>query len=494
MGLNPFKRKPETSDDPLDQALLNWSGHPLDNFTVRDGLSGGVSVMGMTGSGKTSASGAHLALSMLNAGFGFLVCTVKGGDDSDSDVGYWRKLVRLAGREDQLVVLEPGGKWSFNPFLYLSAGPGRSADTHTMVAVLMQLVEVVERSPQGGEGEQKFWDRSLQALLRKAVDLAKFSTGGQVSLSTLYEIITQAPPDLETVNSGSSWWDNSACAYHLKQAREREKRGELTERQKADWDLAGTFFLEVWPAMSSRTRGVIVASFVNIADLLLSGEVRDLMGSEHPNLFPELAESGACIVLALPVNDFGATGQLVQVAYKTVFEAAMLRRNIDRSPRPVCVWADEAAHFCTKETTTFVRESRSKRAMTVLLSQDYSSYLASGMRREEVDSLLANLPTKIFHAQGCHVTNEYAASTVAKALVYRTSWNTQAGATEGQSQGNVGGSQAMDYEEGVTPRDFLTMRTGGPPHYVADALVVRPGKIFSTGKPYLRTTIPQIRM
>ena len=168
----------------------------------------------------------------------------------------------------------------------------------------------------------------------------------------------------------------------------------------------------------------------------------------------------------------------------------MLRRNVDQNRRPVCIWMDEAARFCSKETTTFVRESRSKLTCSVLLSQDYNSFLAAGMRKEHVDSMLANLGTKIFHAQSCHLTNEYAAQTVAKALVNRPNFHTPSGGYDEQHQGNVGGGLVMDYEEGTTPRDFLTMRTGGPPDYVADALVVKPGKMFSTGKPYLRTSIP----
>ena len=303
--LKRFRRKPKLPDDPLDRLLLNWDGHPANGWTQKDAMTGTM-VMGLTGSGKTMCSGAHIAQAMLRSNYGFCITSVKGGVDengehsADSDVGLWKRWAKAAGREHQLVIVEPGGEWTFNPFLYLLALSDKTAHTHSLVAMLMQLVEVAERADT--VGDQAFWSRSLEAKLRKAVDLAKLSTNNHFTLSTLYEIITQSPPDTEAIHAGSSWWETSACGRHLRQARERELRGELSEEQKSDFELCGTFFLDVWPQMSGRTRGVIDASFVNIADLLLSGIVKSLMDSPKPNLFPELAEQGAIIVLALPTN------------------------------------------------------------------------------------------------------------------------------------------------------------------------------------------------
>ena len=118
MGLFRKKsREPASSGNPLERPLLCWSQDSRDNFSVREALAGGTAIFGMTGAGKTASSGAHLALGMLRAGFSFLVCTAKGGSESESDLGYWRRLARASGREHQLIVFEPGGEWTFNPFL-----------------------------------------------------------------------------------------------------------------------------------------------------------------------------------------------------------------------------------------------------------------------------------------------------------------------------------------------------------------------------------------
>ena len=195
----------------------------------------------------------------------------------------------------------------------------------------------------------------------------------------------------------------------------------------------------------------------------------------------------------LPVNDWGATGQLVQVAYTSVWQEAMLRRNVHRNPLPCVLWMDEASNFTHKGTSKFAKESRSKLSASVLLNQNKASYTAAGMRPEDVETLLGNLTTKLFLRQNCAITNAYAAETVSKALVNRINFHTPSGGYDEQHQGNVGAGQTMDYEEGVTPRDFLTMMNGGPlNHYLVEALVV--GKEFSTGKPYIRTAIQQMQL
>ena len=89
----------------LDTTLIELHGeNGAGEWTVRDAVEG-VQIFGGIGSGKTSGSGRMIALKYLKAGFGGLVLTVK-PDEKEDWVGY----ARLAGREDDLIVVEPNGK------------------------------------------------------------------------------------------------------------------------------------------------------------------------------------------------------------------------------------------------------------------------------------------------------------------------------------------------------------------------------------------------
>src|ERR1700761_7008852 len=66
-------------------------------------------VMGSTGSGKTSAIGRFIALGMLAAFAGGVVLCSK-----PEEVHLWRMLMRMVGREDDLIVVDDQGGWCFN--------------------------------------------------------------------------------------------------------------------------------------------------------------------------------------------------------------------------------------------------------------------------------------------------------------------------------------------------------------------------------------------
>lgn len=55
---------------------------------------------------------------------------------------------------------------------------------------------------------------------------------------------------------------------------------------------------------------------------------------------------------------------------------------------------------------------------------------------------------------------------------------------------NAGMSESMEFE--IQPGVFNTLRQGGPPDWLVDAIVVQGGKKFhATGRPWLPVTIRQ---
>src|SRR6185295_17250534 len=78
----------------LDIPLLHLS--PRDAWRIRDSFEG-TQIMGMTGSGKTSGSGATLARAFLANGYGGVVLTVK-----SSERALWESYARQTGRSDSL--------------------------------------------------------------------------------------------------------------------------------------------------------------------------------------------------------------------------------------------------------------------------------------------------------------------------------------------------------------------------------------------------------
>jgi len=90
---------------------------------------------------------------------------------------------------------------------------------------------------------------------------------------------------------------------------------------------------------------------------------------------------------------------------------------------PVFLWADEAQNFITTADKAFQEACRSSVCATVFLTQNINNYIAAFQQNAEAQAygLLAGLGTKIFHRNGDPKTNAFAAETIAKSSVYRSS-------------------------------------------------------------------------
>src|SRR5258705_2603583 len=256
-------------------------------------------------------------------------------------------------------------------------------------------MEVTER--RNAERED-FWSRAARQLLRNAIDLLLVSLG-RVTLPGIYEIIVSAPTDPEQLRS-VEFQSRSTCLLCLKEGERRPRSPE----QQQDWKVTSDFWLREFLHLSSRTRSCIVSTVTGLIDPLLRGVMHTLFAT-GTNLVPELVHEGAVLVLDLPVVEFGTVGQLCQLLFKFVFERSTERRDLNRHAVPVFLWADEAPHFATSHDATFLATARSAGVAAVYLTQNLPGYLATicagANGQAAVHALLANLSTRIFHANTC---------------------------------------------------------------------------------------------
>jgi hypothetical protein len=226
-----------------------------------------------------------------------------------------------------------------------------------------------------------------------------------------------------------------------------------------------------------------------MVDVLNRGILRKLLCSET-TVTPEVVETGKILLLDLPIMEFARVGQLAQAIWKYSFQRSISRRNIANSPRPVFLWADEAQYFLTSHDMMFQSTCRSYRVATVLLSQNVSNFyavLGGGEKaRSEADSLFGNLNTKICHANGDSVTNEWAAKLIGQSRQFLVNANNSYDPSDWMSavtgvgrtqQTSSGISESYQFE--VQPCVFTTLRTGGYEYNGdVDAIVIQNGKTF----------------
>lgn len=461
------------SRDCLGCIVTTFVGHNGARYpwTLRDAMEG-TQIIGSTGSGKSRYSGAAFAVGLLRAGLGGLVLTVKPDERFQ-----WCEYARLAGRVEDLVVVDVSAKNTFNFLDYECRCATDAKLTHNLVNLFLTAASSGEEQQSLAE---PFWRDSQEALLTNAFDLDILAYES-CQLRQVIDIIRDAPQSRAEVRS-TKWRRESACWRALSCA----ANNKLTAPRRADLEECAAYWLVEFAQLAQRTRSVIITSILSKATRLLRSPYRELFCSDGPSTAtPDVSHRGKIVILDLPVKTFGETGRLAQLLYKTVWQQATERRapqldanspTFDPSQRPVFLWVDEAQHFVTRHDMLFQQTARSAQAAAFFITQGISNYraqLGSANGQAIAESLLGGFQTKVFHQSGDPTTIEWAERLFGRGRVFLN------GRGVTSKDETVSRNTQESYLPLVPATTFTTLKKGGPQsNHMAEALVFQGGRIW----------------
>lgn len=496
----------------LKGKLLTWPGHRSEKWTVSDACKGTL-ILGATGSGKSSSSGALLAKSFLEFGYGGLVLCAK-----KDEVHMWKKFAEETGRTDDLVIFQNRSHYQFNPLEYEQNREGDGAgDVQNIVEILMTLYEMSNNLTAGdsGRGDERFWTMAMRRLLTRSIQLLQISKK-EISFGNIYNLITsvlhreikeqyintkltldQTNLNKEEKKSAKDFLayilENSFCLRCLDDARKRHQNNELNDEESEIWGAVKNYFFNEFVELSDRTASVIKESALGIVFPFQIGLLkRHFSTTVSPEMKPELAyQEGKIFVMDISVKEYLISGILGQGVFKLAFQQAMERRvfpdDDELGPRPVFLWADEAQNFYSSHDTLFASTARSSLVSIVNLTQNLPSIIVamgSNKAQQKAMSLIGNLSTKIFHANSDPETNKLASEMIDKVKVKKKSIS-KAG------DDNLTTSIGTQLEYQVLPGDFTTLWTGGYKFGLqAQAYVVETGEMYKEAN-YMLVTFDQ---
>lgn len=480
--------------------VLNLSAHlGKEDWVTLGQLYSGIQILGGNGSGKTSGSGAHLALWLLTNGAGFVWMCAK-----PDEVFLVRRLVRAAGREKDLVILgqaidpnadrvltdEDGEPLAtdarFNALDYESRRAG--GGSLSVVNYLAEVYKSIQRtkSEHGGEDNQ-FWQTQYERLGRYLVDTAKFS-GLPLTIGILRKLQLSAPKNgaqLEDVE----WRKNSLLCAAIERAEQRIYEPGITEQQRQrrqkNWESIKDFWLTDWLTLAEKPRSTLDVMFAALADAFTVEPVETIL-TEPTTVTPEDVMAGKIVVLNLPVRKFFESGRMAQFCFKYSFQRSMLNRDAaSLDIIPTVLWADEAHNFIASFDREYAAEARSFKTITCYLEQSIAGYEAAlgTHSKTEVEAFLANLQLRIYHQNSSPETNEYCSS------VFGSDWE------EVENLAPGGGILINKQQVPVVrPIQFSTLKRGGPTHAgIVEAFIYNAGNPFTaTGKSFLKTQFEQM--
>jgi hypothetical protein len=211
-------------------------------------------------------------------------------------------------------------------------------------------------------------------------------------------------------------------------------------------------------------------------------------------------DQGNWVFIDMSVGQYGSSGAFVLNAWKYATQRYVTRRNADAWKNPIIIWADEAGKIVNSADSFYLTESRKFGGATVFLAQSMQSFHAalSGERgKSQAEVLLGCFSTKILHAIGDPDTAEWASKLLGNEVKMRYSYGGGTGEHSAGEEAMGKGQMSYNGQEHVEPvlqaRDFMHgLRCGGKHnHYIADAIIIRTGEPFSSGRSWIHRPFSQ---
>lgn len=492
------RRNPVRERWALDTPLFRWDERGRDVFTIGNSYCGFL-CLGGTGSGKSSVTARMLALSMLSAGYGGLVLSVK------RELPVWQEYCRMTQRVADLRVVDHTCRdCAFNFLDELVTYQGGDVGlTENIVSLFMEIGSIGSRhggSKGDAQGDNQFFHLATKELLRNLISLLILATG-RVSIPDLCRLVSVLPrtPD----NVASAKWRESNWCFQLLHALDTQPK---PPSQQHDYEAILNYICYGFPNLAPRTQSSIAATFSGMADLFQRGLLHQLH-SQGTSLSPRAIDNGAVIVLDLPLKTYGDVGLYCQLVWKMMTQNYLERRPVDANTTPAFIFIDEAQFFASQQADAlFASTCRASRVANVLISQSVSGFetaFGSGaMGKALAEQLFANLSTKVIHATSDNGTAEWASNLIGKnyRLLGNSScsqgpggvdWAAMAGIGPSSQQTSSGFSESLQYD--VEPSEFAYLRTGGLENgLLVDGIAIRSGRPFQcTGKTWMPVTFSQ---
>ena len=494
-----FSSKPTTNEDLLDTTLYTMP-NSKDTISWADALEGTL-VLGTTGSGKTSGSGKHIATAMLQGGFGMLVLCSKKKERAS-----WEKLIKEVApdRAKDVVVFNKGCKLTFNFLEYDMFREGQGAgDVLNAIESIMSLNEVNRAylSGGGGSNEDRFWDLSLRRLCARSISTLRLA-GEEISIINMRKLVSSSFKGEEADHYMKL--ERQADNEKIDQAKQQQAAEELdkmiessyflqvlfnisasSEEENEEVELLMNYWFKEFPKIGERANSIITESYMGIVEAFLNqGVLKSHFSSGlSPELLPEnIYLQNKIVILDFPVKEIGVPALYAAMIYKTTFQAAMERRDVDteKNPKPVGLFIDEVQQFISyRHDIQFQATARSSWVACTYLTQNLDgvvNVMGGQHALSKAKSFLGNLNLKIFGANGDFNTNQWASQMIGMHLVNHENVTIN-------EEMKVSKSKNQHKEYKVMPSYYTTLKTGRKRNsYQVETVVFKPGRTWGKEK------------
>ena len=342
-----------------------------------NGLYQNILITGTIGSGKTSSAMYPFTKQLMEyraentkEKLAMLILDVKGN--------YSEKVLEfaeIAGREEDVLVLDLSGKVKYNPLDKPNLTPIVLANR------LKTILELFNR-----ESSESYWLDKAEQVLAEAIKFCRIYNDGYVNFTEIHKIIMF--PDYYTEK--------------IKIARKSFENGILKEKDIYNLLSCVNFFNKEFFSLDDRTLSILKSEISRITNIFVSDyQISQTFCPKKEEInfkgFEEALDNGKIIVLNMNIAEYKNLSKIIAAYLKLDFQGTVLNRlSNGKKQRKTAFVSDEYHEYVTTTDADFFAQSREAKCINIIATQSYTSLLNSLKDESNVRVIIQSLINKFW--------------------------------------------------------------------------------------------------
>ena len=336
-------------------------------------------ITGTIGTGKTSSAMYPFTKQLLfyecqnnDKKLGMLILDVKGN--------YYEKVLEFAkecGRTDDIIVLELGGNYKYNPLHKPNLKASILANRLKTILLLFSK-----------NNSESYWLDEAEKVLSESIKLCRLYNYGYVTIEELHKLITIPQYYLQKISL----------------LRKQFMQNQFSQEKIYDLLSALNFFEKEFLALDQRTLSILKSEITRITNCFISDyEVLKTFNPPQSELnfygFEQVLQEGKIVVLKMNISEYANLSKIIAAYLKLDFQSDVMTRlakSNNSNLRSVCFISDEYAEYCTETDANFFSQSREAKCINIVATQSYTSLLNTLNNQSSANVIIQNLINKLW--------------------------------------------------------------------------------------------------
>lgn len=348
-------------------------------YIPEKGLYQNILITGTIGTGKTSSAMYPFTEQLIeyesenyDKKIGMLILDVKGNYFNQV-----RKFAYKYNRLDDVIVIELGGKYKYNP---LNKPNLKASVLANRLKIILELFS--------GKTTESYWIDKSEQILCECIKFCRLYNDGYVNFEELHNLVTNQNYYIEKIEIVKKLF----------------QKNKFSKEECYDLLTSITFFEKEFYKLDSRTMSILKSEITRITNCFISDyQVSKTFNPAQieQNFYglEEILSKGKIVVLNMNIAEYKNLSKIIAAYLKLDFQSEVLSRlaqNNKNKTRPVAFISDEYHEYITETDADFFAQSREAKCINIVATQSYTSLLKTLNDESILKVVIQNLINKIW--------------------------------------------------------------------------------------------------